>query len=112
MKCKSIDWLVMLAIQELNCPDYNTYSDVAVALGLDTSEKGWRCVERLYRVGLLPSFVREEFRKLMFEEDTFVTWKMVYMLYRVYNEEYTTWPCGDGPLFTQLWGDYVIGVRT
>ncbi len=115
MQCKAVDWLVMLAIQQVGVYNYDTYDDVADVLGLEDSEEDFeeeprtRYVARLIKVGRLPPVVREEFRKLMFGEATFVTWSMMYVLYHVYNGEYTQWPDGDGPLFTKLWNDYQPG---
>ncbi len=108
MKLRSVDWVVLLAIKQLGDELPSTYCEIVTVLGLKCP---WRRVERLYKIGLLPSFVREEFRKLMFREDTPIRWNMVAMLYKVYCSEYGRWPEGNGPLFTQLWIDYLNKVR-
>lgn len=107
MKCVSFDWIVMLAIQQL---DVDTYAGMAKELGLVCHGELplLRYVERMHKVGLLPPFVREEYRRLMFGEATAVTWGMLFRLYSVYSNEFKQYPNGNGPSFTTVWREYTI----
>lgn len=109
-----------LAIKQLVKAGYDTQAGIAEKMGWFKKEKktgltvpNRQKVQPRVNLAQMPQFVEDELRKYCEEpSQSNLRWASVAKLYKAYNEEFRTFPDGDGPLFQAAWLEAISGPKT
>lgn len=107
-------WGEFLAIRQLVKAGMDSQEKIAEKMGkfLTTGKNAGKpnrsYIQPRTNLAHLPQFVQDEYERYCLDNDSSrVRWSDVSKLFKCYNEEFTQFPNGDGPNFTELWNSIV-----